>query len=375
MSPNIFVYAPRLSSVAAALTEALGAKRLRNFDGLNFWNKGKVMDIPEGAVIVNWGSRLPELDNVRVLNPLTKSKESPVDTIQTLRDYAGIQQPQVWFGSKLHPSLRGEWIPRRSNRTPCEDIINPPTVPVYFSQRVTFTHEYRLHVFNNKTIKSGEKLVRDGFTLALSHEDWMKRKDTEKVAHPWWRHFQTGWTVNYADFTADASMRTIATKAFKTLKFMFGSVDIGQTADGSLYVLSVNNTPYLDEALIQRYVKLINKWIEAPLADADEPEAKPVATAADVGGGYIEMELAIPAPAFPNPPAWDPDNGAIRHLAGPDVAARRARRVEDARRRVAQAGMVNYRLNPVAEAPPPPHPRDHLADAMAIVNNILGEGE
>src|SRR5688572_14103869 len=74
-----YVYCPRRSNGAFELVKALGAHRLRKFDGIDFWDKQKRYELKEGDIVICWGASVPEIEGVRVLNsldqPFTAFKE------------------------------------------------------------------------------------------------------------------------------------------------------------------------------------------------------------------------------------------------------------------------------------------------------------
>src|SRR3990167_8056375 len=100
---NIYVYSEAPNRGARSLAQALGATRLRKFDGMDFWMKKQRIEVNPNDVIICWGKPLPQLDGVRMLNygkPLTQSEE-----MWALMN-SGI--PTINISSKYQPSF----IPR-----------------------------------------------------------------------------------------------------------------------------------------------------------------------------------------------------------------------------------------------------------------------
>jgi hypothetical protein len=249
-----YVYCPRRSGGALELVKALGASRLRHFDGLNFWDKRKKFTVKEGDSIVCWGASCPELEGVKVLNalaePMSKTEELSKLTL------AGIRCPKVYVDSscKGNPSFLG----RSQYHIGGNDLLTPPSHPDFYVVKEKFVKEYRVHSFNGKSIRSGTKILREGFKL-VGENEWEPNKN---LAHPWIRSFDAGWRIDYTGFRSTENMRRIAHKAVKTLGLVFGAVDIAELQDGNLVVLEVNRSPGIEGGTINAYVKAINKWIE-----------------------------------------------------------------------------------------------------------------
>lgn len=64
----IYVYAPTKPQGYEELVKALNAKLLQRFDGYNFVNKGRPIEFNRNDAIVCWGSHVPPIDGVVMLN-------------------------------------------------------------------------------------------------------------------------------------------------------------------------------------------------------------------------------------------------------------------------------------------------------------------
>lgn len=383
--PNLFVFCPRLSTGATNLAVALGARRLRHFDGLNFRSKGSIIEIPPDSVIVNWGGTLPDLDDARVLNH-TPAAPTRYSDMWSWRNF-GVRTPPMWVGSNNPNSRYGsesKWIPRREIHTPCQDLLSPPTGhPRYWTSIIPITKEYLVHIFNSRTVRSSEKVPRPGYQVAATHAEWLERRSLEKVAHPWWRHFDTGWTTIPATLPLDPAIRRCAIAAVKALVLTFGCIDIGVTAEDVPHVFGISRAPHLDEPTLAQYARLIRKWIDAPakVEEEDTPHTEDIA--ATVEAPPANDNWFVPAAAAPPPRVvnWN-DNEMIvpahpRNLApvAPGVLTPAGEAVL-ARYRVHQAarhahlenlrrldGIAHFYMDPetgpVPLPPPPPDEPEH----------------
>src|SRR4051812_36139482 len=160
----LYIYAPRLSEASTLLATELDAKILRKFDGMDFWKKGKRFTIADGDIVVCWGRPLPEFEGVRVLNGGDPSTR-PAD-YSTLTNYGITCIP---YKKSQYPGYN---YPRSHKSHGGEDMIVPPSNPDYWTSKCNLTNEYRVHMFEGRAIRTGEKVVRDGWTLATNEQIW-----------------------------------------------------------------------------------------------------------------------------------------------------------------------------------------------------------
>jgi hypothetical protein len=264
---SVFVYCPKKSDGAFGLVKGLGAHRLRSFDGMDFWDKRKRVKLEEGDVIVNWGHCLPDMSGVRVLNPFNPDSSNKFKELALLRN-AAIPVPQTlskeywhaYFGNGRNyygddPSV---WKGRRYHHVGGEDFFNPPGKPDFYVKWQPIQKEYRIHSFSGRSIRAGQKVLREGFTLGTEAEF----KLGGSKAHPWIRSWDTGWKVSYDGFRSTPKMRKLANGAVKALGLTFGAVDLAEIGDDSYMVLEVNRAPGIEGNTLDTYVRAIQKWIE-----------------------------------------------------------------------------------------------------------------
>ena len=235
----IYVYCNKPSTSASDLAKALNGHRLRLFDGLDFWRKGKRLVLKAGDVIIGWGSPFSEMDGIKTIN------EDVLKPLATMRRLAekGLKLPRVYNQDPGDP----RYLPRKVGNSFSQDVADPPKKPDYWVERLNLANEYRVHSFDSRSIGSGVRVKREGMEN-----------------HSWLRTYEMGWRLEYDEFESTKELRTLAHKAVHAMGLVFGAVDIGETSDGIRYVLNVDASPVLGtEKMIQTYVKAINKWIEA----------------------------------------------------------------------------------------------------------------
>lgn len=259
---GMFIYCPRKSTGAMELVHALPAKRLRKFDGIDFWDKRNRMKLTQGDIVICWGAPLPEFEGLRVLNG-AGDYVGKKEEVNILANH-GVETVQVYPVTNEylgHPKM----LHRSNYHIGGNDILGKKLMrPDYLSYKMDFVKEYRIHSFNGKSIRAGIKVPREGFT-PVTENLW---KPDSNMAHPWIRSFDGGWRINYDGFSSNNLMKSVAHKAVSALGLHFGAVDIGETADGTMIVLEVNRAPGIEGNSIQSYVRAINRWIE----NGNQPE-------------------------------------------------------------------------------------------------------
>lgn len=250
----IYMFCPRRSNGARDLAAELAAVRLRQFDGMDFWFKGKRVNFQKGDVVINWGAEVPNMDGIRVLNaidnPMSKYEQGRI-----LMNY--VLSVQVTDKRPAQENL-GKFIGRRNGHQGGSDLLVKPVRPDFWSLKEIFVNEYRIHSFNGKSIRAGKKIVREGFTLVEKEADW---KPDSNLAHPWVRSFDGGWRINYDGFKSSAAMRDAANKALAALKLNFGAVDLGVDEKGNIKVIEVNTAPGIEGNSVKVYAEAILGWI------------------------------------------------------------------------------------------------------------------
>ena len=274
----IYVYRSKPSDSAKLLAEGLEGDRLRVFENGVFRRGVDRLGVRPRRhdVIVCWGEELPAIEGPRILNgaPILnkmdaalKLKAEGVETVEVaaVRPEAVNVRDDFYVPEQMNmdrEQVKGlvtrllahlatpipvvqEWLPRTFNHLGGHDLMTPPARPDYFSKKENLTEEYRVHIFNGKSIRAGVKKHRD-----------------RAEGHPWIRSYDGGWNICYNDFHSKKAMLALAVKAVEALGLQFGAVDLGKTVDGRLLVLEVNRACGLEGGTVDAYVKAITQWAE-----------------------------------------------------------------------------------------------------------------
>jgi hypothetical protein len=151
---------------------------------------------------------------------------------------------QAWMAAPLPPAE--VWVARRNDHVGGNDLLRDLTVGDYWSRKEDIAQEYRLHIFQGKSIRAGQKIHREDFP---------------SEPHPWVRSFEAGWRINYNGFQSTRAMREIAAAAVTALGLDFGAVDLAQRPDGTLFVLEVNRAPGVEAGTAVAYAQAIQRWL------------------------------------------------------------------------------------------------------------------
>ena len=275
----IYVYRSKPSDSAKLLAEGLEGDRLRVFDNGVFRRGVDRLGVRPRRhdVIVCWGEELPAIEGPRILNgaPILNKMDAALklkaEGVETVEVSAIPVPPPVRPRFTLDPNINAaldrrsaqalvrqlqeyilqpdpinsEWLPRTFNHLGGHDLMNPPAHPDYYSKKENIIEEYRVHIFNGKSIRAGVKKHRDGVE-----------------GHEWIRSYDSGYNTCYNDFHSEKSMRALAVKAVEALGLQFGAVDLGKTVDGRLLVLEVNRAPGMEGGTVTSYVNAIQQWVE-----------------------------------------------------------------------------------------------------------------
>lgn len=149
------------------------------------------------------------------------------------------------------------WLVRTLNHKAGSDLIQDLVQGDYYTQKIeNIKHEFRVHVFKNKSIRTGIKRPKEG-------------------AHPWIKSLERSWYLDYGTFCQDnikGNVRREAKKAVKALGYDFGAVDIGLLKNGRVVVFEVNSAPGLaiDNTSLA-YARHIKQFLENPDMYKEKP--------------------------------------------------------------------------------------------------------
>ena len=269
----VYVYRRKASESARDLAEAMtvNCRRLTDLAKAHFGN-----GVRAGDTVICWGEQLAPIEGVRILNGAVLTNK--MQDAQRLRaagvptvEVSPIRPPDVpandsfdfreTNGRMTRADVRAlvtrlntflatpvavpiTWLARRFNHQGGTDLLHPPAQPDYFSKRENLVTEYRIHLFNGKSLRAGTKVPRDA-----------------GIPHDWIRSHDGGWKISYDGFASKKKQRAIAIAAVEALGLQFGAVHIGEKADGSLIVLEVNRAPGLEGNTTTAYAKAVQEWL------------------------------------------------------------------------------------------------------------------
>lgn len=229
---SLWVFAEKPVPLERELAAGIGGQLVRAFDGRSFWIKGKQVRLEPGDTVVVLSGKFPKVPELKVFNGgLQGFVDDPYPFATLLRAH-NIMAPRV-----INEDPRSDgWKPRRFGHHGGLDLVDPPTYPDYWTERIPIVREFRIHNFDGRIIGAGEKIALPG-------------------AHQWVRTEALGWIVKYGE-------RIELGKKFKSLidtimaagSINFASIDLGEFSSGWV-VLGVDRTPKLDARILPAYVR------------------------------------------------------------------------------------------------------------------------
>lgn len=137
-------------------------------------------------------------------------------------------------------SMQPGWLARKFQHHEANDLLKGLTRGDYYVEYVPTVREFRVHIFDGKSVRAGMKQPRI------------------PNPHPKFRSWRSGWHILYDAecqkyLTKEA--REVARRAVEALKYDFGAVDIGMRADGKVVVWEVNSAPGLEGNTIKTYAR------------------------------------------------------------------------------------------------------------------------
>lgn len=266
---SIYLYCPKPDANVKSLATNLGATLVRHFDGMHLWRKRARVALYPGDSVICWGASLPEFNYVRVLNNLMVPL-SEQERLYKLRQEIGLPAcSTLTRDATPEKAKRNGYVGRTTYHDGGNDLLLGTKDPDYYVAMWSQLYdEVRVHSFNNRTIRIGMKIPRDGFKPVPLGEAWVPNSD---LIHPTIRSWNGGWRVSYTDLkgivSGLGSFRTMAHNTLKSLGYTFGTVDMGRS-DGNTVIVGVGLAPdLLDSLSIDIYTRHITKWLngEIPL--------------------------------------------------------------------------------------------------------------
>jgi hypothetical protein len=280
----LYIYRRKSSTGARELAEELllGGTRARRTKG------ERLRTLQNGDGVVCWGDnfavpaglQIKTLNNVEPLSKFAEAQKLAIAAVPTVRvsrtkpvalvarpgvrpDYKGftvgplgeanvkqlIAQLQAHLQAPLPPGEPAEtWLARRNNHVGGIDLLGELREGEYYSKKEDIVEEYRLHIFNGRSIRAGKKVKQ------------ATRPDGRTAPHAWIRSFDAGWNIVYDGFASTKEQRKLAASAVKALGLDFAAVDVAKLSNGKLIVLEVNRAPGVEGNTVATYAKKIAGW-------------------------------------------------------------------------------------------------------------------
>ena len=187
-----------------------------------------------GDVVVNWGEQYAPITGKVLNQALVHNKYRELE--------------RMWHGgvlvvpfTRFRPNELG-WVGRMFNHRGGSDLLNPPLRPDFWVKRLDIVKEFRVHVWGGLSRRVGIKIPREDFLHP----------------HHWVRSFDAGWRLDYGKICQDhirQRHRDPAKAAVEALGYDFGAVDVGESADGKVFVFEVNAAPGLHRETLRLYAE------------------------------------------------------------------------------------------------------------------------
>lgn len=226
------------------LARSMGADRLSNFDGLEFWKKGNRQDLKAGDIVICWNKKLPVLPGISSLSTYSSPFRNKVVMFATLNNFKCRSLSAYDCSYAKYFTTPPEPLKRSHGAVGAMDLLNPPDKPDYLVVKEDICKEYVYYLFGEKIIGVGVKVKKDGFCLrrelgfecmcggVLPEGEPITRPDIPHGVHPWIRSANMGWRIEF-DRTAAANPvhRKMVRQAMKTTGMTIGCVTLGELAE------------------------------------------------------------------------------------------------------------------------------------------------
>jgi hypothetical protein len=257
----LFVYAPVIKTGTRELIEALGAKRLVRFDGLNFVHKGTPLKFDEkNDTIICWGACVPPLGKLRIFN--NNLRFSSHEQMHAAIAHIPCATP-AWRFCATFPytgkSIDGEPYVQDRHYGSVMPFNGSPTKG---QTVVPSKQEYRLTIFDDEVIKTEKK-----YPLLKVHNQNFGPYVQGEMSHRFIRSKECGWEWR----TCKEKLENIP-KALKEIKaqlgfdFFIASILTPSNdcinANSYSYLRRIDLVPELDADGVQVFLNLIQKWIK-----------------------------------------------------------------------------------------------------------------
>lgn len=233
---RVHIWCPRASDSAVALRNAIRDRGIEAYktrlDQTDRQLRKFLRRVRRGDLWINWGAPINVPANYHVPADVIGLNSAP---------FLNKKSQLLKLKEKGVPTLdvsntpKEGYIGRSANHQGGRDLVTN-TGRDYYTKKLDFTREVRIHIYKGRSIHSGLKVPIAG-------------------AHPWIRSYDTGWRINYSHSKDIAqSRRELAKQAIAALDLDFGAVDIGVIKGDKAVVLEVNTAPGIEGETLTAYV-------------------------------------------------------------------------------------------------------------------------
>jgi len=196
-------------------------------------------EVPENGVLRWANGHGNKLEQLRVM------AAGGVETVPFTEDFN-----TIWVDNRdIHDSGEQIWLGRKFHHKEGKDILFPDKkfwrVRDYWTKFVPSKEEWRIHVFDGKTIARSKKLA-----------DAEPEKPTTHAQEI--RNWRNGWRFRHSP-DPPKGIREFAKAMVRACGYLYGACDILVKPDGGFCALEVNTSPAMDNYTLRAYVKAIRR--------------------------------------------------------------------------------------------------------------------
>ena len=234
-------YCNNSSTTGRALFETLKA---RNLEGVSVRRCNGKQPAKRPDVLIRWGAATVDTPAGAVeLNSREAVRRASVkrEMMETLSQDPNVPTPVVHFDT----ANGYEGFCRNADNV--VEFRRSRRGDKYVTERVDRQREFRVHVFNGKTVGVYEKVPQNANELILKdHNSDFRRLDQ----------------ANKALMRPINGVRPAAVAAVNALGLLFGGVDVLLDRNGNAFVTEVNSAPGLNEPNLDRFTDLFLDYIQ-----------------------------------------------------------------------------------------------------------------
>lgn len=218
--------------------------------------------------LIRWGSSTPIEGDYFELNTqeAVARTTDKLEMIRTLLNAEGVNTPPCSLSSNIVVTgSTNVYIRDRQDNVRYTSILNWANGDKYYTMDVPKNREFRVHIFNGRTIGIYEKIPNNPTDPMWKNDNTTFRRIDQSDGRVM-RHLR--------------GLRPMSRAAVSALGLVFGGVDVIKSTDGQYYVTEVNSSPALNDPNLERWADEIAEYVRGAL-NGTTP-AQPQTTAAQL---------------------------------------------------------------------------------------------